>query len=134
MTMQQLKSPAPTSLATSLATGKNLNGTPKATVAAKPSQALQTPSASGTLKIQPTSSKQSAASSSSSAAVNDNKSILESCINQKKFVIGANTKGGGGTTVTRVQQQGTENVRYYIQRNQFDGGETFKIAIDVIFY
>uniref|UniRef100_W8AIW8 Helicase ARIP4 n=1 Tax=Ceratitis capitata TaxID=7213 RepID=W8AIW8_CERCA len=147
MTMQQLKSPAPTSLATSLATGKNLNGTPKATVAAKPSQSLQSdarksvlsmekrlptiisttqsasgiqihkaPSASGTLKIQPTSSKQSAASSSSSAAVNDNKSILESCINQKKFVIGANTKGGGGTTVTRVQQQGKRKMSDIISK------------------
>ncbi|XP_050319322.1 transcriptional regulator ATRX-like [Bactrocera neohumeralis] len=65
-------------------------------------QVHKAPLGAGTLKIQPSSSKQSSSSSSPS----DNKYILETCINQKKFVIGAPTKGGGGTTVTRVQQQG----------------------------
>lgn len=106
------------SLPTTLAAIKALNGNPKAPPAKSNLQTLQsdarkaalsmekrlptliTPSqsatsvqvhkatlGSGTLKIQPSSSKQS------SSSTNDNKYILETCINQKKFVIGAPTKG-----------------------------------------
>ncbi|XP_067621446.1 transcriptional regulator ATRX-like isoform X2 [Eurosta solidaginis] len=62
-------------------------------------------STSSSLKMQPNATNKSAASSSSSK---DNMLtyILDKCINQKKFTIGAPTKGGGGTTVTRVQGQG----------------------------
>ncbi|XP_014089713.3 transcriptional regulator ATRX [Bactrocera oleae] len=85
-----------------LATDKRLPTLITPTQSATSVQVHKAPLGASTLKIQPSSSKQSSLSSSSS----DNKYILETCINQKKFVIGAPTKGGGGTTVTRVQQQG----------------------------
>ncbi|XP_053957323.1 transcriptional regulator ATRX-like isoform X1 [Anastrepha ludens] len=65
-------------------------------------QVQKTPAGSGTVKIQPSSVKQSTASTNENMLTY----ILETCINQRKFAIGAPTKSGGGTTVTRVQAQG----------------------------
>lgn len=72
-----------------LATDKRLPTLITPTQSATSVQVHKAPLGASTLKIQPSSSKQSSLSSSSS----DNKYILETCINQKKFVIGAPTKG-----------------------------------------